>query len=527
MGQAARGQHHRRTGAGQAPDSGPRTTADRHRRPQGRPTVSKSAADVDRPSRRAKRTRPSAPAKRPGQAHGGSERPRRPAGPRPCRDATRRGRRWATEGGWVSRAGPAPRPRALAGDGGGGLPLEAAAFFAIRPVLRRWAGRPASRADAAGVRGHRHGRRSAPLGAPRARATGSTPGGSDEPRPHPAVPLTGMRPPARRVARSDTGEPITVIGQSLGGIYARLLARESPDAVRQVITLGSPYRMVEGDRSTARTGLWRQLQHLHNGDLSLMGICREQDRPPLQVPVIVVLFAYRRRRAVADLHRCGGRARREHRGPRVAMSAWASTPPSSWPSSTACRNRRTIGSRSSRRCRSGRGTRGRRTGVAPPEAAPSSERLIFDHAVASFDPTAVGVLLWTRFGAGAPRPTWSWRATPSCATSSPGVGVDRRRARPHRRRRRRRARAGDHLLVPLRGRRRALAGGRTRTLPGRTASSPSAIGTVCCARYSVAPLGVYRALAEREVDLVLHLGDYIYEDDGTRARATTTRPTRP
>ena len=33
-------------------------------------------------------------------------------------------------------------------------------------------------------------------------------------------------------------------------------------------------------------------------------------------------------------------------------------------------------------------------------------------------------------------------------------------------------------------------------------------------RYSVAPLGVYRALAEREVDLVLHLGDYIYEDDG-------------
>ena len=38
---------------------------------------------------------------------------------------------------------------------------------------------------------------------------------------------------------------------------------------------------------------------------------------------------------------------------------------------------------------------------------------------------------------------------------------------------------------------------------------------MCCARYSVAPLGVYRAVAEREVDLVLHLGDYIYEDDGS------------
>ena len=78
------------------------------------------------------------------------------------------------------------------------------------------------------------------------------------------------------------GRTVTVIGQSLGGIYARLLARESPDAVRQVITLGSPYRMVEGDRSSA-TGLWQQVQHLHNGDLSLMHL-REQDRPPLQVP---------------------------------------------------------------------------------------------------------------------------------------------------------------------------------------------------------------------------------------------------
>ena len=42
------------------------------------------------------------------------------------------------------------------------------------------------------------------------------------------------------------------------------------------------------------------------------------------------------------------------------------------------------------------------------------------------------------------------------------------------------------------------------------------IGTACCARYSVAPLGVYWALAEREVDLVLHLGDYIYEDAGEK-----------
>ncbi len=37
------------------------------------------------------------------------------------------------------------------------------------------------------------------------------------------------------------GEKISLIGWSLGGIYARELARLAPDCVRQVITLGSPF----------------------------------------------------------------------------------------------------------------------------------------------------------------------------------------------------------------------------------------------------------------------------------------------
>jgi pimeloyl-ACP methyl ester carboxylesterase len=35
--------------------------------------------------------------------------------------------------------------------------------------------------------------------------------------------------------------PITIIGQSLGGVYARELARLNPESVRMVITLGSPF----------------------------------------------------------------------------------------------------------------------------------------------------------------------------------------------------------------------------------------------------------------------------------------------
>lgn len=93
--------------------------------------------------------------------------------------------------------------------------------------------------------------------------------------------VEGMRERLRELhARHD--RPVTLIGQSLGGIYARQLAREHPEQVRQVITLGSPYRMVDGDQSAAQ-GLYEQMQHLHDSELRLQHT-REQDRPKLTVP---------------------------------------------------------------------------------------------------------------------------------------------------------------------------------------------------------------------------------------------------
>ena len=47
-----------------------------------------------------------------------------------------------------------------------------------------------------------------------------------------------------------SGEKISLIGQSLGGIYAREIARKFPDAVRCAITLGSPFA-AEDDEHTA------------------------------------------------------------------------------------------------------------------------------------------------------------------------------------------------------------------------------------------------------------------------------------
>ena len=50
---------------------------------------------------------------------------------------------------------------------------------------------------------------------------------------------------AERLAtlRARHGRAVSLVGWSLGGIYARELARRRPDDVRQVITLASPFRV--------------------------------------------------------------------------------------------------------------------------------------------------------------------------------------------------------------------------------------------------------------------------------------------
>ena len=141
---------------------------------------------------------------------------------------------------------------------------------------------------------------------------------------------------------------------------------------------------------------------------------------------------------------------------------------------------------------------------------------VFPHAVASFDPTSTGVLIWTRLAEGGTEATWTIARDPSMediverGLTSTSSDVD------------------HTITVPVEG----LAPGtsywyefesggerspigRTRTLPADGATA-FRIATVCCADYAVAPLSVYRAVAEREVDLVLHLGDYIYEKEGSR-----------
>jgi pimeloyl-ACP methyl ester carboxylesterase len=82
-----------------------------------------------------------------------------------------------------------------------------------------------------------------------------------------------------------TGRPVSVIGWSLGGVYARELARQYPKQVRQVITLGSPFTMTD-TRQTHAHGPFRRLRHLH-ADAGAMPTVAQRARP-ISVPSTAV-----------------------------------------------------------------------------------------------------------------------------------------------------------------------------------------------------------------------------------------------
>jgi len=62
--------------------------------------------------------------------------------------------------------------------------------------------------------------------------------------------------------QSRYGAAVSLIGWSLGGIYARTLARDTPTAVRQVITLGSPIHLAHERQSRAGRA-FNRYSHLH------------------------------------------------------------------------------------------------------------------------------------------------------------------------------------------------------------------------------------------------------------------------
>jgi pimeloyl-ACP methyl ester carboxylesterase len=79
------------------------------------------------------------------------------------------------------------------------------------------------------------------------------------------------------------GTRVRLVGWSLGGVIAREAARDRPDLVERIVTLGSP--VVGGPKYTAA----RRAYQLRGGDLdAIEAAVTERERVPLRVPVTAI-----------------------------------------------------------------------------------------------------------------------------------------------------------------------------------------------------------------------------------------------
>lgn len=108
-----------------------------------------------------------------------------------------------------------------------------------------------------------------------------------------------------RVERHGHGRPVTLVGWSLGGLFAREAAKARPDIVRRVVTLGSPF---SGDLRA--NNVWRLYEWVSGHPV---------DRPPLDLdleskPPVPTLAIWSRRDGIvapACARGCDGQSDRQ------------------------------------------------------------------------------------------------------------------------------------------------------------------------------------------------------------------------
>lgn len=90
----------------------------------------------------------------------------------------------------------------------------------------------------------------------------------------------------RDIQRASGGDPVSLIGWSAGGIYAREVARMLPDRIRMVVTLGSPFR--GSHRATHASWMW-DLLNRHADATELMSEAARIGRArPISVPTTCI-----------------------------------------------------------------------------------------------------------------------------------------------------------------------------------------------------------------------------------------------
>ena len=81
---------------------------------------------------------------------------------------------------------------------------------------------------------------------------------------------------AQRLAQISPDHPVLLVGWSLGGVFARELARACPDRVRAVVTLGSPF---SGDPHL--NNVWRLYEWIAGHKVDEPPIPCISDKPPV------------------------------------------------------------------------------------------------------------------------------------------------------------------------------------------------------------------------------------------------------
>ena len=97
---------------------------------------------------------------------------------------------------------------------------------------------------------------------------------------------------AERVERFGGGQKVILLGWSLGGLYARVVAQERPELVEKVITLGSPF---SGDRRR-NNNVWRLYEWVAGHPVNDPPI----DKDPAVKPPVPTLALWSRRDGIVS-----------------------------------------------------------------------------------------------------------------------------------------------------------------------------------------------------------------------------------
>jgi pimeloyl-ACP methyl ester carboxylesterase len=114
----------------------------------------------------------------------------------------------------------------------------------------------------------------------------------------------------RSLAMVDDDRPVLLIGWSLGGIFARELARARPERVRAVATLGAPF---SGDPRL--NNVWRMYELVAGHKVDETPLPRVTDKPP--VPTLAI---WSRRDGIVAARTARGLARESDRAVEISSS---------------------------------------------------------------------------------------------------------------------------------------------------------------------------------------------------------------